>query len=429
MKIQFYANACFSLFHNGKHILCDPWISKPSVGGNWYAFPPLKTTVADIPKPDYLYVSHVHSDHCEEQTLKDLGTDIPVIIMERKPDFIEGYLRELGFQKIIKIPEGPAQEIPDAGFKVKTFPSVSTNIQNRFVDSSVLFDFGDLTVLNCNDNTPNPEFCRELQKEYPQIDVVFLSASGGGAYPSMYENLSVGEKAALSKEIVRKYTDNFIANVNALIPRVVIPVAGGYAIGGKYAEIVNYQQPRSLHKLELKEYCQGKIPASVEIIPMQDGMSALVEKDSVTISGKYIPLSDAETESYFKKLAALEPERKVITTHKVKNLWNVFNLGRSNLWKRQHNLAFFPEYRIYFEVKGREEVMCLDFTVAETKLVKKSEYEEPYLTIKLDQDTLLEWLLGLEDFNMLDSGHRMLYDRRPNTYVQEAYVLLSLLRV
>jgi hypothetical protein len=48
----------------------------------------------------------------------------------------------------------------------------------------------------------------------------------------------------------------------------------------------------------------------------------------------------------------------------------------------------------------------------------------------LNQNTLIEWLLGLEDFNMLDSGHRISFYREPvEKYVQEAYFLMSLLRL
>ena len=48
----------------------------------------------------------------------------------------------------------------------------------------------------------------------------------------------------------------------------------------------------------------------------------------------------------------------------------------------------------------------------------------------LDQNTLMEWLLGLEDFNMLDSGHRISFWREPiATYEQQAYYLMSLLRL
>lgn len=430
VSINYYANACFSLFYKGQQILCDPWISKPAVAGNWYPFPKLKTTVRDIPKPDYLYISHIHSDHCEEQTLKDLGTDIPVIIMDKKPQFVEKYLLDLGFKNIIKIPEGPAQTIPGAEFKVRTYPCVSTNIQNGFVDSTVLFEFGSMTVLNCNDNTPTPEFCRELKKEYPKVDVVFLNASGGGAYPAMYENFTEAERLAISRDIVKKCSDGFIENVNALNPRFVIPVAGGYAIGGQYAEIANYHQPRPLSKLELLDYCQGKISAPVQMILMQDGMSATIGPDSADVSGAYASLTEQEIKDYFKELSLKEPESKITATHQVKNLWNLFNLARANVWKGQKKFTFFPVYRAYFEVEGRPDVMCLDFLMPETKVVQRgATYQEPHLTLKLNQDTMLEWLLGLEDFNMLDSGHRIRYNRQPNVYVQEAYVLLSLLRI
>lgn len=49
--------------------------------------------------------------------------------------------------------------------------------------------------------------------------------------------------------------------------------------------------------------------------------------------------------------------------------------------------------------------------------------------MNLDQDTLLEWFLGFEDFDILDSGHRIEFFRAPEIYVVEAYYLISLLRI
>ena len=66
---------------------------------------------------------------------------------------------------------------------------------------------------------------------------------------------------------------------------------------------------------------------------------------------------------------------------------------------------------------------------AATQVDRDGRLAEPYLRITLDQDTMLEWLLGFEDFNMLDSGHRLEFYRAPNDYVPEAYVLMSLLRL
>ena len=57
------------------------------------------------------------------------------------------------------------------------------------------------------------------------------------------------------------------------------------------------------------------------------------------------------------------------------------------------------------------------------------EKKKPFLRMKMTQDTLMEWLLGYEDFNMLDSGHRFKFFREPNTYVVEVYFSLSLFRL
>ena len=111
MKVIHYGNACFSFFHHGIHILCDPWLEGPAVAGGWEKFPPSKTRTKDLPKIDYIYISHIHSDHCEYHTLQKLDKSLPIVLLDRKPVFLEKMLREEGFENLILIPEGKKESI------------------------------------------------------------------------------------------------------------------------------------------------------------------------------------------------------------------------------------------------------------------------------------------------------------------------------
>ena len=51
-------------------ILCDPWFN-PAYFGSWFVFPRNDQLNAGLAKairqPNYLYISHLHGDHLDEQ--------------------------------------------------------------------------------------------------------------------------------------------------------------------------------------------------------------------------------------------------------------------------------------------------------------------------------------------------------------------------
>ena len=100
MKLVHRANACFSIFLQGKHILCDPWLNGPAVAQGWTPFPPSTKRIEDLPKPDLVYISHIHSDHCEETTLDGINKQTPVVIMDLPPNFLKKRLIGLGFTNV-----------------------------------------------------------------------------------------------------------------------------------------------------------------------------------------------------------------------------------------------------------------------------------------------------------------------------------------
>ncbi len=435
MRLVHHGNACFSLFHMGLHILFDPWIESHAVAGGWTKFPPSKTRVKDLPKIDYIFISHVHSDHCEPETMKLLDPKTPIILMERQPNFLKNYLTGMGFHNLILVSAQKKTQVAPQ-FAVEMFGESFGHLCNNIIDSSVIFQFQDSkVVLNCNDNKPSEELCRYISEHYKQIDLALIPGGGGSGYPAMYENYTFEEKKKISAQIVDRYAQIFTAAVDILKPKVVVPVAGGFAIRGPMAETVNWVQCRRLNNHELVDYYQkasGAKNLDTMILPMQAEMEMDVENRRYS-KGQYHVWSDAELKEYFHKLAQEPVEALVHATETMPNIGRLVGTARQNLWQRQEKSGMKPDYRIYLDVPTHEKMIEVDLGVNASKEIDrtdKSALRPPYLKMKLDQDTLLEWLLGMEDYNMLDSGHRISFWREPVTqYVQEAYYLMSLLRL
>lgn len=441
MKFVHYGNACFSLFHKDLHLLFDPWIEAPAVAGGWSVFPPSHTKTSDLAKIDYIFISHIHSDHCEPETLKKIDKNIPIIILEREPNFLKKYLVHQGFKNLILVPSKTKKKISDA-FSVELFGESFGHLCNNIIDSSILFEFSDgKIVLNCNDNKPSTELCSYIKSKYPNIELAMVPGGGGSGYPAMYENYSFEEKMTISQDIIDRYAKVFTEAVDVLNPRVVVPVAGGFAIRGPLAETVNWVQCRRLNMLELVEHYNKLSKNKSSIVrPMQPGMELDVDK-AAYIKGEYHVWTDSELKAHFKKLSLEKPQALVSTQTTIPNFGKLIQSARNALWLRQEKNGMKPDYRIYFDILGASKIYEIDLSKnyfnefaklsdnsADTQ--KMPEMKPPYLRMRLDQDTMLEWLLGLEDYNMLDSGHRISFWREPvANYVQEAYFLMSLLRL
>ena len=76
---------------NGRKVLVDPWFSESQVD-----FHPRFSTqyhldkqpeVFELPRPDFIFISHPFTDHCDQETLVKLSSEIPVIclpVIQRK---------------------------------------------------------------------------------------------------------------------------------------------------------------------------------------------------------------------------------------------------------------------------------------------------------------------------------------------------------
>lgn len=431
MKIVHRANACFSIFYKDLHILLDPWMNGPAVAQGWTPYPPATSRIEDLPKPDLVYISHIHSDHCEPETMAKIDRDTPILIMNLGPNFLKKMLISQGFKNIIMLEAGELKEVEGfEGIKAEGFGASFGHICANVIDSGVIFQFDNITLLNSNDNKPSEELCRYLKDKFSHIDLALIPGGGGSGYPAMYENLDQAEKEEIVKKHVNDYKKIFSKAVDILKPKVTIPVAGGFAIRGPHAQTVNWLQIRSLDHGDIISFHQENgTYKEAKILPVQPGVEIDVEQGGYVGKG-YIPWTKEQQENFFRELSQIKIEPKVKLKGEAPALLKLLKIARKNLWVKQSELQMTPKYRIYFDVFDIDKIYELDFETDQiTEITKSNELIQPMLKMKLDQNTLFEWLLGYEDFNMLDSGHRILFSRVPNTYVVEAYYLMSLFRI
>jgi UDP-MurNAc hydroxylase len=234
VKLTHISNACCIYESDGFRLLADPWLTEP-VFGSWVHDPPLKTKVEDVLDVDALYISHIHADHCDPETLKHFRRDIPIVCLADR--FMPAHLERMGFLDVAALPDGVGMPLTDlCEFEVRVFgpfckhPHHDCEVGN-VVDSALLIEANGHAIINCNDNTMSLEAAERFRKDYGQVDVAQLNSNAAGPYPACFTNLTHDEKLAERDRILKQQTDHMVEVARILGAKVVQPFAGAYKLG------------------------------------------------------------------------------------------------------------------------------------------------------------------------------------------------------
>lgn len=86
-------------------ILCDPWLDGEEYIGSWAIYPPYEFRSENFDDLDFIYISHIHPDHCSSITLSKLNKKIPVLIHNFPEKYLKQKIEGLGF-KVIELEHG-----------------------------------------------------------------------------------------------------------------------------------------------------------------------------------------------------------------------------------------------------------------------------------------------------------------------------------
>jgi UDP-MurNAc hydroxylase len=243
VKITYIANACCLYEHEGYKILSDPWLADGAFEGSWAHFPPLLSKAEDFFDVDLIYISHLHPDHYDEETLKKFPKTIPILILDSKPNYLLKKVESLKFKTIHQIPD---QGILIAGpFKITMFAPFTghlfyeTEIGN-IIDSAIVLEAGGIKIFNANDNAPTLEASRKLQKQFGSFDLIQLVDSTAGPYPACFKNLTHEEKLSERDRILTRHMDLMCECAKVLNAKLAMPFAGHYKLRGPLEKLNQY---------------------------------------------------------------------------------------------------------------------------------------------------------------------------------------------
>jgi UDP-MurNAc hydroxylase len=223
MKVTYIGHACMIMESGGTRILMDPWLTDPTYHGTWWHYPPLAVGVRDLPKIDYLYVSHEHPDHFDPPTLRQLDKRVPVIIANFKRKRFRDRLHAIGFHDITEINFGEEVRCNGSGLIVRLIAP-----DRPWDDSAILVKDGQTTVLNVNDCHLDEVTLRRLGSEQ-QIDLAFLTFTGASQYPGCFE-FPLTSKIQRWQESKQSHLEEFVNWARLLQTKRAVPAAGNFAL-------------------------------------------------------------------------------------------------------------------------------------------------------------------------------------------------------
>ena len=97
MKLTYIKSACVEIQSKDTKILVDPWLVDGEYYGSWSHYPPYNFDPKKFEDIDYIYITHIHPDHCSTKTLQHLNKKIPVLIHDFPAKYLKRTIERSGF--------------------------------------------------------------------------------------------------------------------------------------------------------------------------------------------------------------------------------------------------------------------------------------------------------------------------------------------
>ncbi|MBN9410997.1 MAG: MBL fold metallo-hydrolase [Burkholderiales bacterium] len=428
MRILNLGGATAIIEQGGKRMLTDPWLDDGIFHGAWYHYPPMKNSIEDVGRLDYIFISHIHEDHCSAGTIRYLNRDAELIIADRTPNFVERFLQMHGFRfaKVHKVkPREPVRIADD--LLVDIVEADPANEMAYAVDSALVMNWGGTTVYNANDCQPYPDGIAYIKQHY-QVDVALLPYSGGSGYPACYLNLSEAQKAERAQQILQSRLASFGRVAREIAPRWVMPFADQYVIAGSRSHLNRHVSHPPAPGV-VREHFED-IPGRSELLLLNPGQSFDFETGARSPDAPYEELTADDREAYVAAhLQEKSYDHEGFELSPAVSFSRLVRYARQRLWQDQQRRKSFPEWNVYLDIDGRNERYCIDLRTPEVEDVDPAmAMDQPYLRIVMSPTLAALVLIGHISINIADAALFLDYERVPDRYDPEIYVLLNMLR-
>jgi UDP-MurNAc hydroxylase len=431
MRVTLVADSCFLFEHAGIRLLTDPWIGTAIAGGAWIQYPRPVITAEQVGRLDYIFISHIHEDHCDLPTLRALDRNARIILMDRRPNFVENFLRyhRLQFREVINIPLRKHHDIGN-NMSFEVVEADPAHTLNHLVDSALLIHYDGKSIYFANDNPPYAAI-DEYLKRY-RFELALLPPVGGSGYPAFYDSLSDDRKRIRANEIIQGYHEELLQCLRRLKPRLFGCAANGHVLSGENAHLNEFMSwPQSA--CSPYRYVSERLTTADAFRPilLQPGDSTTLETDAG---------ADFDAAARFYDNRAARAEFIRTKAREVPYVYQSFQLNPSISFPRLIELAY-PRMKSYLERARVNVPYQYVFPYPQDKYasVKLSPphdlnldaplVEDDRLVVSVEPRILYMLLTGGFSWNIADATGFIRYDRRPDSYIYDMYIALNHFRI
>ena len=446
MKITSLNSASVIIEEKEVRILCDPWLTGDEYFGSWGIYPPYNFIPEKFNDIDFIYISHIHPDHCSKKTLEKLNKKIPVIIHNFPEKTLKITIEKLGFQVIeiehnlrIRLKKNIFINIlaadncdPNVCGKLMGCGLLETKYGTTQMDTMSIIDNEEEVIVNTNDcpfqiakNT-----VKLVKSLYPKINLLLVGYVKASSYPQTFdlEKEEIVNEASKKQEQKLETTKNFI---DLFMPEYYIPFAGRYTLTGKVSNLNLFRgEPELEYAYEwlkekiVQEKCKG-------IILNHNEFFDITKKQ---ISKEYKPIIIKDKQEYIKNIFSkkiFDYEKESVP--KLLELINMIPKAYENFERVRKSIGWVSDTMIILRFDTNENkkggdpigvaVSCNGKGIQ--TLMDENEIAgfKKYLSMSLDL-RLLKWLLlgpKKAHWSLADIGCHIKYKRVPNTYERALY--------
>lgn len=446
MRVRYVKSACVVVEHAGVRVLCDPWLTDGIYYGSWYHYPPLDVEPEDFRGVDYVYVSHVHPDHLDVETLRRLDPETPVLIHDYRDKFVRRILESVGFEQIVELRHDELMPLSDdlaieilaadncdPSLCGKHFgcDALTTDGRTRQIDSLAVFRGGGRTLVNVNDSpyALAAAVCDKIRARHDAVDMLLTGYAGAGPYPQCFDNLDLDRKHERARAKRNQFLDQAMRFIEHLEPRWAMPFAGQYVLGGKLASLNPLRGvPETEELAALFAPRLATLASPPELVQLDSG--EFFDLETGEASAPFHPPDPEARQRYVMQELAerrfpYEAELRIPDDERI-DLTQRLEQARTRMHRHQEDFGFRSDWTIYLRT-GQEHDYRVPLDGSPVSRVAPGEHREPYVRIELDYSLLTMILDRKAHWNNAEIGSHLRFYRQPDHYERAVFFFLSFL--
>lgn len=223
-EIRYINHACLLIRIDELTFATDPWIYGSAFSNGWWLAQPSPNDAFDVLNEcDFIYISHNHPDHLNEESLQKIRKDMPILTADFQSGSTKEYLHKLGFMNVF------AMDMSSSLIDYKKQIHISVLKSGDFRDDSGLFfQHGSFKcLLTVDSNFIN-------FGKLPRVDLLCASFAGGASgYPLCFENYSEEEKNIILTRNRTSIKATNLSNLKITEASFFMPYAGFFTEAAK----------------------------------------------------------------------------------------------------------------------------------------------------------------------------------------------------